>query len=78
MARGGLATYSYVDTDETLSTTPGADGKLAIGARIGNSSSLDADNDSVWVAQVVCAIYCDEGGLAGETIVPSLEAVLGA
>ena len=77
MAQGGLATYSYVDTNETLSTTPGVDRKLAIGARIGNSSSLDADNDSVWAAQAVCAIHRDEGGLAGQTIVPSLEAVPG-
>lgn len=77
MAQGGLATYSYVDTHETLSTSPWVDRKLAIGASIGNSSSLDVDHDFVWVAQAVCAVYRDEGGLAGETIVPGLEAVLG-
>lgn len=74
MAR--LATYSYIEAKETL-PSPRADRKLAIGASGGNSSSLDADDNFVWITQAVRVIDRDKGCLAGETIVPSLEAVLG-
>jgi len=72
-----LATHSYVETND-IPASPRADRKLASGRSNRTGSSLNADEDSVWVTQTMGAIYRDEGGLAGETIVPSLEAVLRA
>lgn len=39
-------------------------------------SSLDVDDNFVWVAEAVRTIDWDEAGPAGETMVPGLEAVL--
>jgi hypothetical protein len=72
----GPATYGYVETDETQSSV-GVDRNLAIGKSNRTGSSLNADDDFIRVTQAMRAINRDEGGLADETIVPSLEAVLG-
>lgn len=71
-----MPTYGYVETSGTQSI-PGFDCKLGIGTSSGTSSSLDADDDLVRITQVVRAIHGDEAGLADETIVVRLEAVMG-
>ena len=73
IAQGRTATHNDAEANETLSG-PGVDRKLVIGT----GSSLNADDDFVRVPEAVRTIYWDKAGLAGETTVPRLEAVLGA
>ena len=68
-----FSTHSYAETVEALSG-PRIDRKQAIGT----SSSLDADDDLIGVTQAVRTVNWDEARLAGETVVPGLEAVLRA